>query len=159
MLASFRYPLRLFGFSFVAAAALTQSVENAVLVRIMINDDGSKTVYQTDIANHRTLATTSGTDGRTSGKIIYELDGAGRYKSGQVLGPKGDLCFKTRYEYDPAGRLMRETQLARDGSVRSRIVYSYDAAGHTAGYSIFDSKGNLLGRTRPKNSSAVHTRP
>jgi YD repeat-containing protein len=159
MLASFPYPLTLFGFSVVAAAALAQSAQNEVLVRVIINDDGSKTVYQTDIANHQTFAATSGTDGKTRGKIVYDLDGAGRYKSGQVLGPKGDLRFKTRYEYDPAGRLMRETQLTRDGSVRSRIVYSYDAAGHAAGYSIYDGSGDLLGRARPKKSSAVHTRP
>jgi len=159
MRASFCYLLRLFGFSFLAAAFLAQSAENEVLVRVMINEDGSKTVYQTDIANHQTLATTSGSDGKTRGKIVYELDDAGRYKSGQVFGPKGDLCFKTRYEYDPAGRLLRETQLTRDGSVRSRIVYNYDAVGHAAGYSIYDRSGNLVDGARPKKSFVVHTRP
>ena len=131
----------------IGRSAFAQSGDDAVRVTVTMNPDGSKTVYQTNGANHQAIATTTGADGKARGKIIYKLDAEGRYESGQVFAANGALRFKTRYQYDAAGRLAQETQLAKDDSVRNKIVYSYDAAGHPAGYAIYDGDGKLLGRT------------
>jgi YD repeat-containing protein len=137
-----------------AVSAFAQSADDAMRVTVTMNPDGSKTVYQTNGANHETIATTTGTDGKAGGKIIYQLDSAGRYQTGQVFAADGKLRFRTRYSYDEAGRLAEEIQLAKDDSVRHKIVYSYDAEGHPTGYLIYDGAGHLLGRTTPKKASS-----
>ncbi len=135
-------------------SALAQSGDDTVRVTVTMNPDGSKTVYQTDGANRRSTATTTGANGKAQGKIVYKLDGNGRYESGEVFTAKGVLRFKTRYRYDAAGHLLEETQLAKDDSVQNRIVYSYDASGHSSGYAIYDGAGRLLGRTTAKKPAA-----
>jgi YD repeat-containing protein len=94
-------------------SASAQSDDDTVRVTVTMNPDGSKTVYQTDGANHQSVATTTDADGKARGKIIYELDANGRYESGQVFAASGALRFKTLYQYDASGRLLQETQSAR----------------------------------------------
>ncbi|MEO8439003.1 MAG: hypothetical protein ABI540_02165 [Spartobacteria bacterium] len=139
--------LAIFADPFLAAA---QSSDDAVRVTVTMNPDGSKTVYQTDAAKHRSIATTTGANGKAREKIVYRLDADGRYESGEVFAPNGTLRMKTRYRYDSAGRLLEETQLTKEGAVRNKIVYSYDAAGHQTGYAAYDGDGRLLGRTTAK---------
>lgn len=134
--------------------ALAQSADDAVRVTVTMNPDGSKTVYQTNGAERRSTATTTGANGKAQGKIVYKLDANGRYESGEVFAANGTLRFKTRYRYDAAGHLLEETQLAKDDAVQNRIVYSYDAAGHSSGYAIYDGDGRLLGRTTAKKPAA-----
>jgi hypothetical protein len=134
--------------------AFAQTGDDAVRVTVTMNPDGSKTVYQTDGANHHSTATTTGANGKAQGKIVYKLDANGRYESGEVFAANGSLRFKTRYRYDTAGHLLEETQVAKDDSVLNRIVYSYDASGHSAGYAVYDGDGRLLGRTTEKKPAA-----
>ncbi|CAN5492490.1 hypothetical protein BH20VER3_BH20VER3_08640 [soil metagenome] len=133
-----------------ALPALTQAEDDAVRVTVMMNPDGSKTIYQTDNLNHRATATTTDANGKLKGKILYQLDADGRYQSAQVLAADGAVRFQTRYRYDEQGRLAEETQLGKNDSVRNKIVYSYDAVGHPVGYAIYDSGGRLLRRVTPK---------
>ena len=135
-------------------SALAQATDDAVRVTVTMNPDGSKTVYQTDGANRRSTATTTGANGKAQGKIVYKLDDQGRYESGEVFTANGALRFKTRYRYDAAGHLLEETQLGKDDSVQNRIVYSYDASGHSSGYAVYDGGGRLLGRTTAKKPAA-----
>ena len=137
----------LFGMAFFAIA---QSSDDAVRVTVTMNPDGSKTVYQTNPANHQSIATTTGADGKSRGKVIYRLDAKSRYESGKVFTANGALRFKTLYKYDADGRLAEETQIAKDNSVLHRIVYNFDADGHQNGYAIYDGKGKLLGHTTAK---------
>ncbi len=109
---------------------------------------------QTSGANHQTIATTTGVDGKRRAKIIYKLDGAGRYESGEVFAANGALRFKTLYGFDAAGRLTQETQLAKDNSVRNRIVYIYDTEGRQTGYAIYDGDVRLIGRTTAQEPAA-----
>ena len=134
----------------MAFSAVAQSSDDAVRVTVTMNPDGSKTVYQTNGANHQSTATTTGADGKARGKIIYRLDAEGRYESGKVFAANGTLRFKTLYKYDAAGRLAEETQISKDDSVLHKIVYSFDAEGHQNGYAIYDGAGKLLGRTVSK---------
>ena len=138
-------------------SALGQSADDAVRVTVTINPDGSKTVYQANGANHESIATTTGVDGKVRGKIIYRLDADGRYESGQVFAANGALRFKTLYKYDAAGRLTEETQIAKDDSVLNKIVYSFDAEGHQNGYAIYDGAGRLVGRVNPKPAADDHS--
>ncbi|MEO8043320.1 MAG: hypothetical protein ABI674_00305 [Spartobacteria bacterium] len=151
-------PLLTFSVAFAlcgsALFAPAQTGDDAVRVTVTMNPDGSKTVYQTDGANRRSTATTTGANGKAQGKIVYKLDGNGRYESGEVFTAGGTLRFKTRYRYDAAGHLLEETQLARDDSVQNRIVYSYDASGHSSGYAVYDGDGRLIGRTTAKKPAA-----
>ncbi len=138
--------------AFCATLACAQTDDDAVRVTVTMNPDGSKTVYQTNGATHRSVATTTDAKGKARGKIIYQLDSEGRYESGTVFTANGKFRFKTLYRYDSGGRLSEETQLARDGTVLHKIVYSFDADGHPSGYAIYDGSGALLGRTTPKQS-------
>ncbi|MGI8891203.1 MAG: hypothetical protein ACR2G0_10535 [Chthoniobacterales bacterium] len=155
------------GFHFSAAfacltgllSAAAQSDQEAVRVTVMMNPDGSKTVYQTDAANHQATATTKGSDGKPEGKIVYQLDADGHYQTGQVYAGNGALRFKTRYRYDDSGRLAEESQLTKDDSVENKIVYYYDALGQQAGYAVYDGQGRLLREVSHKTAPPHATPP
>ena len=138
----------------VAQTQQTAAAAGSLRVTMSLNEDGSKTVYETDTANRKATATTTSAAGKLVGKIRYTLDEAGRYETGEVAGPDDKLRFKTIYKYDAAGQLKEETQLTTDGAVRHKIVYAFDAAGKPAGYSVFDPSGKLLGQTTPKAAKA-----
>src|SRR5450432_3243745 len=129
------FSLRRMGFApcAIGLSALAQSADDTVRVTVTMNPGGSKTVYQTDGANHQSIAKTRGADGKARGKIIYKLDADGRYEVGRVFAVNGALRFKTLYQYDASGRLAQETQLAKNDSVRTKIVYGYDAARPSSG--------------------------
>jgi hypothetical protein len=141
----------------VGAAAFPPSIfsqpldpqSNSVRVNVTINPDGSRTSYEFDSGNHKATATTTGTDGKQTGKIVYKLDEHDRFASGQVFGPDGKFVFNTTYKYDTGGRILEETRSQQDGTVFMRIVYSYDANGKQSGYSVYDGAGKLLGKTTP----------
>ena len=118
-----------------------------VRVTVSMNADGTKTTYEFDAPNHRAVATTTGKDGKTVGRIRYTLDDANRFASGEVYGPDDKLRFKTLYKYDAAGKLTQEIQLGTDESVRSKIVYAYDKLGKQTGYSVYDAAGKLIRQT------------
>jgi hypothetical protein len=136
-----------------AKIAFSQSPEkteiNAARVTVSMNADGSRTVYQFDDAQHKTIATTTGQDGKLRQTIRYELDDVGRFSGGRIFGPDGRLRLKSRYTYDSEGRLQQETQSAENDTLLHKIVYSYDQNGKQTGYSIFDASGKLLGRKTP----------
>ena len=145
----------LVAWSTYAGAALAQAQQGAgtgdsIRVTMSLNEDGSKTVYETDTANRKATATTTSEAGKLMGKIRYTLDEAGRYETGEVYGPDDTLRFKTLYKYEATGQMKEETQLTAQGVVRHKIVYAYDRAGKPAGYSVFDGSGKLLGQTRQK---------
>ena len=114
---------------------------------VTLNADGSRTTYEFDSPNRRAVATTTGKDGKTVGKIRYVIDEAGRFLSGEVYGPDEKLRFKTLYKYDDAGKLTQETQLGPDDVVRNKIVYAYDKTGKQTGYSVYDAAGKLIRQT------------
>lgn len=135
-------------FASVAFPQVPAAIENeAVRVNVTMNADGSRTIYEFDPPHRKATATTKERDGKMRRKIHYDLDDAGRFSSGRVFGPDGHFRFRTLYKYDGGGRLETETQIGKDDVVLSKIVYSYDQSGKQSGYSIFDDKGNLIGRT------------
>jgi hypothetical protein len=123
--------------------------DQPVRVTVSINDDGTRTAYEFDPANHRATATTTTAEGKPVGKTHYVLDHAGRFASGEVYGIGGKFRFKSIYKYDAAGRLQEETQSSRDGVLQNKIVYAYDKAGKQTGYAVYDGGGKLLGRATP----------
>src|SRR4051812_10761598 len=86
-----------------------KGADDSVRVTVAQNQDGTRTSYQYDNANHKAVATTTGSDGKTLSKINYDLDENGRFKAGEVFDAKGQLRFKTQYKYDANGRLEQET--------------------------------------------------
>jgi Flp pilus assembly protein TadG len=134
-----------------ARAQLTSAGNDAIRLTVSQNADGSRTAYETDPANRRAIATTTGRDGKTIGSVRYTLDAAGRYATGEVLDPKGEFRFRTAYKYDEvSGKLVEETQSTKDGKLSLRLVYAYDANGRPAGYSVYDGSGKLVGQTTRK---------
>ena len=127
--------------------AQAQSTDDAIRVTVAIGADGSRTTYESDRANHKATATTSGPDGKLRQKIQFELDEAGHYTSSQAFGPDGQFRFKALYKYDAAGRIIEERQLSKDDSLQRRIVYTFDPAGRATGLSIYDAKGKLISHT------------
>ena len=125
-----------------------------VRVTVSMNEDGSRTIYEFDGANHKATATTRTQDGKLRGMIRYVLDVAGRFSSGEVFGPDEMLRFKTLYKYSDTGRLLEESQLGKDDTLRHKIVYAYDRAGKQIGYSVYDAKGNLLNRASAATPSS-----
>jgi YD repeat-containing protein len=146
---------------FLAAPLLgfgqAESPSGEVRVSVVLNADGSRTVYEADNANHKSVATTTEADGKLREKIRYELDENGRFLRGEVLGPREQLRFVAKYRYDANNRLAEETHLARDNTVIGKLVYQYDAAGRQVGYSAYDGTGKLLGQTSlPAVSASKH---
>ena len=124
-----------------------QALPGEVRVSVVLNADGSRTTYETDAANRKSVATTTGTNGKVREKINYDLDENGRFSRGKVLGPKGEFRFNALYKYDANNHVIEETRLAKDESVLQRIVFHYNDAGHQTGYSVYDGGGRLLGQT------------
>ena len=146
-----------FALAAVPLCALAQQDSGDVHVSVVLNADGSRTVYENDAANHKTVATTTGKDGKMREKIRYELDENGRFARAEVLGPKEQFRFFAQYKYDASNHVNEETHFAKDQSVIDRIVFRYDAAGHQIGYSSYDGAGKLLGQTvAPTASPAKH---
>jgi hypothetical protein len=131
----------------IALGQLATPTPDAVRVTVSMNADGSTTTYEFDSPHHRAVATTTGKDGKTIGKIRYVLDDAGRFASGEIYGPDDQLRFKALYKYDAAGKLTQETQLGPDDAVRNKIVYAYDKNGRQTGYTVYDAAGKLIRQT------------
>ena len=137
--------------------ALAQQDSDDVRISVVLNTDGSRTVYENDVANHKTVATTTGKDGKLREKIRWDLDENGRFLRGEVFGPKEQFRFILQNKYDANNRLIEETHFARDQSLIGKIVFRYDAAGHQIGYSTYDGAGKLLGQTvAPTASPTKH---
>jgi YD repeat-containing protein len=146
-----------FALAAVPLCALAQQDSGDVHVSVVLNADGSRTVYENDAANHKTVATTTGKDGKMREKIRYELDENGRFARAEVLGPKEQFRFFAQYKYDASNHVIEETHFGKGQSVIGRIVFRYDAAGHQTGYSTYDGAGKLLGQTvAPTASPAKH---
>jgi hypothetical protein len=128
-------------------AQVATPTPDLVRVTVSMNADGTRTTYEFDSPNRRAVATTTGKDGKTVGKIRYVIDEAGRFMSGEVYGPDDHLRFKTLYKYDDTGKLTQETQLGPDDVVRNKIVYAYDKTGKQTGYSVYDAAGKLIRQT------------
>jgi len=143
----------LFSFATVPLCGLAQEDNSDVRVSVVINADGSRTVYESDATNHKTVATTTGKDGKVREKIRYDLDENGRFARAEVLGPKEQFRFFAQYRYDGSNHLIEETHFAKDQSVIGKIVFRYDAAGHQIGYSTYDGAGKLLGQTVAPSAS------
>ena len=152
----FRVALAIFC-SLAPLCAFAQQDSGDVHVRLVRNADGSQTVYENDAANRKTVATTTGKDGKVREKIRYELDENGRFARAEVLGPKEQFRFFAQYKYDVSNHVVEETHFAKDQSVIGKIVFRYDAAGHQIGYSTYDGTGKLLRQTvAPTASPAKH---
>src|SRR5438045_6923563 len=126
---------------------LAQEDNTEVRLSVVLNADASRTVYETNAATQKTVATTTGKDGKLREKIRWDLDENGRFLRGEVFGPKEQFRFILQNKYDANNRLIEETHFAKDQSVIGRIVFRYDAAGHQIGYSAYDGNGKLLGQT------------
>ena len=137
----------LFALTVAALCALAQEGNGEVRLSIVLNADGSRTVYETDAANHKTTATTTAKDGKLREKIRWDLDESGRFLRGEVFGPKEQFRFILQNKYDVSNHLIEETHFAKDQSVIGKIVFRYDVAGHQIGYSTYDGAGKLLGQT------------
>lgn len=136
-----------FASSTTVPAQFVTPTPDTVRVTVSMNADGTRTTYQFDSPHRRAVATTTGKDGKTVGKIRYLLDEAGRFVSGEVYGPDDQLRFKTLYKYDSDGKLTQETQLGPDDAVRNKIVYAYDKNGKQTGYTVYDAAGKLIRQT------------
>ncbi len=140
------------------AGAQEQSGPSANVKRVTVsqNNDGSRTTYEVDSEARKTIATTTGADGKMQSRIRYDLDEAGRFARGEVYGPGDQLRFKTAYKYDGSGQLLEETQFTQEGVVKNKLVYSYDQlSGRQTGYAIYDSAGKLLGRKNAPGSASA----
>src|SRR5213596_842516 len=139
----------------VPRCAFAQEENGEVRVSVVLNTDGSRTVYETNAATQKTVATTTGKDGTLREKIRWDLDENGRFLRGEVFGPKEQFRFILQNKYDSNSHLVEETHLAKDQSVIGKIVFRYDATGHQIGYSTYDGAGKLLGQTVAPTASPV----
>src|SRR5437588_10605342 len=73
--------------------ALAQQDSDDVRISVVLNTDGSGTVYENDAANHKTVATTTFKDGQLREKIRWDLDEHARFLHGEVFAPKEQFRF------------------------------------------------------------------
>ena len=165
----FRVALRAFLLLFLVLPAFGSRAEaqeqsgsagNVKRVTVSQNNDGSRTTYEVDNEARKTIATTTGPDGKLQSRIRYDLDEAGRFARGEVYGSGDQFRFKTAYKYNESGQLLEETQFTREGVMKNKLVYSYDKlSGRQTGYAVYDSAGKLLGRNNtPTSASAAPPR-
>src|SRR6266550_3157063 len=102
--------------------AVAQEENGEVRVSVVLNADGSRTTYETNGAAHKTVATTTGKDGKLREKISYDLDENGRFARAEISGPKEQFRFFAQYKYDGSNHLVEETHFGKDQSVIGRIV-------------------------------------
>ena len=76
----------------VCLFAQTDASATAVRVSVLLNPDGSRTVYEADNANHKSVATTTGQDGKVREKIRYDLDESGRFAA-KSTGRRSNFVF------------------------------------------------------------------
>src|SRR5438105_11317372 len=134
----------LFSVAIASRCAGAQEENGEVRVSVVLNADGSRTVYETNAANHKTVATTTGKDGKSREKIRWDLDESGRFLRGEVFGPKEQFRFILQNKYDANNRLIEETHLAKDQSEIGKIAIHYETAGHQIGTSTSDVAGNII---------------
>jgi hypothetical protein len=144
-----RFSFLLFAFATASLihVAPAQTPAGDIHVSVVLNSDGSRTTYETDLPNRKSVATTAERDGKVREKIRYELDENGRFLRSDVFGPKDQFRFSAKYRYDANNRLVEETHFAKNETVLGRLVFRYDANGHQIGYSAYDGAGKLLGQT------------
>lgn len=136
-----------------------QTPSGDVHVSIVLNTDGSRTTYETDLPNRKSIATTTEADGKLREKIRYDLDENGRFLRSDVFGPRDQFRFSAKYRYDGNNRLVEETHFAKNQTVLGRVVFRYDANGRQIGYSAYDGAGKLLGQTTAAASASPSKRP
>jgi YD repeat-containing protein len=139
----------------LAQAAHAQPAPGEMRVSVVLNNDGSRTVYETDAENRKSIATTTSPKGEVREKIKYDLDENGRYIRSEVCGPKDEFRFFALYKYDAENRLSEETHLDKDQRLVGKIVFLYDPAGHRVGYATYDGAGKLLGQTAAATPARV----
>src|SRR5438046_10112267 len=89
----------LFSFTIGPLCVLAQEDNTEVRVSVVLNADGSRTVYETNAATQKTVATTTGKDGKLREKIRREMDEDGRCLRGEVIGPKEECRFIQQNKY------------------------------------------------------------
>lgn len=129
-------------------AQQTDPSSNAVRVTVSLNDDGSRTIYESDGAQHTAVATTKDAAGKVRSILRYKLDDAGRFAHGDICGPDGTVRFKADYRYNSAGRLEEERQVSTSGRLIHRLVYHFDKSGRQTGYTAYDETGRSLGEVK-----------
>src|SRR5438045_9768147 len=118
----------LFSFTIGPLCVLAQEDNTEVRVSVVLNADGSRTVYETNAATQKTVATTTGQDGKLREKIRRDLDENGRFLRGEVFGPKEHFRFILQNTYDSNNHLLDETRLDKHQRVHAQIVARDDAA-------------------------------
>jgi len=115
--------------------------EEGPYVRVMMNKDGSRTVFRKTPDNRTLIKKTYSSAGVLELKTIYRMDAYGNPRSCKIYDGKGNELFKVRYGYDKRwGRLVEEQMFdsrvkridpntGREMPVR-RFIYTYDAQGN-----------------------------
>jgi hypothetical protein len=115
--------------------------EEGPYVRVMMNEDGSRTVFRKSPDNRTLIKKTYSGNGVLRLKTIYRMDAYGNPRSCKIYDGKGIELFKVRYGYDRRwGRLVEEQMF--DSRVKRinpdtggempvrRFIYTYDAQGN-----------------------------
>src|SRR5436309_14145398 len=115
-----------FSVAIASRCAFAQEENGEVRVSIVLNADGSRTVYETNAANHKTMATTTGKDGKLREKIRWDLDENGRFLRGEVFGPKEQFRFILQNKYDSNKHMLEEAHRAKAHRMMGKIFYLND---------------------------------
>src|SRR5436309_14677857 len=90
----------LFSFTIGPLCVLAQEDNNTeVRVSVVLNADGSRTIYETNAATQKTVATTTGKDGKLREKLRWFLAEDGRLLPGAALGPRDHFRCILRNNY------------------------------------------------------------
>jgi len=131
----------LLGAAAFAADPASKVAEEGPYVRVMMNEDGSRTVFRKSPDNRTLVKKTYSANGVLRLKTIYRMDAYGNPRSCKIYDGKGIELFKVRYGFDKRwGRLVEEQMFdsrvrridPNTGKVRPvrRFIYTYDAQGN-----------------------------
>ena len=100
------------------------------LVRVMRNDDGSRTVFKRQPGQRNMVKTAYDPNAVIVSQTIYRMDIYGNLRSCKIYDGKRNELFKVSYGYDPYGRLVSENMYdSKTNTLVSIYKYKYGADG------------------------------
>lgn len=104
--------------------------KDSQLVRVMRNDDGSKTIFKRIPGQRRMLKTYFDSNGTVKALTIYTTDLYGNLRSCKIYDGSRNELFRVAYGYDRFGRLVAENMYDSKKNILVSIYkYEYGADG------------------------------
>jgi hypothetical protein len=130
--------------AYLCRPAIAQDATDAVRVKTILHQDGTRTVSRTDPSTGEAEETTYDGAGKTLRRIVFRLNAEGKPENGTVYDRNGKPVLVISRRFDIEGRVSEQTESAPTGAVKRRLVFAYDSQGRIVRVDTYDADGNLI---------------